>query len=227
MTEETQALHRVVPTEDGSLTLESAAGVRHRSIHGAQAESLHVFIAAGLAHRGNEGGAPLRVLELGVGTGRNALNAAAWAQMHSTELLYVGLEPYPAPLEALQQIDFEEGAAPFLQDIAALHADSPWLQGTLHPHFRYHLLNSLFEDFESQNGFDVLFFDPFADAGSAHLWQPGLLSKAYSLLNAGGVFVTYACTGQLKRSFAELGAVVERLPGAPGKREMFRATKPR
>ncbi|HCN82604.1 MAG TPA: tRNA (5-methylaminomethyl-2-thiouridylate)-methyltransferase, partial [Sphingobacteriaceae bacterium] len=38
-------------------------------------------------------------------------------------------------------------------------------------------------------------------------------------------FVTYAITGNLKRSMKSLGFSIEKAPGAPGKREMLRAFK--
>ena len=40
-----------------------------------------------------------------------------------------------------------------------------------------------------------------------------------------GIFVTYAITGNLKRSLKALGFSIEKVAGAPGKREMLRATK--
>jgi tRNA U34 5-methylaminomethyl-2-thiouridine-forming methyltransferase MnmC len=40
-----------------------------------------------------------------------------------------------------------------------------------------------------------------------------------------GVLVTYACRSSIKNAMLECGFKVEKLPGAPGKREMLRATK--
>ena len=50
-------------------------------------------------------------------------------------------------------------------------------------------------------------------------------SKMYNSLKIGGVLVTYAARGVVKRSMIEVGFSVEKLAGPPGKREMFRATK--
>ena len=44
-------------------------------------------------------------------------------------------------------------------------------------------------------------------------------------LKPNGVLVTYAARGVIKRSMIEVGFTVEKLEGAPGKREMFRARK--
>jgi tRNA U34 5-methylaminomethyl-2-thiouridine-forming methyltransferase MnmC len=47
----------------------------------------------------------------------------------------------------------------------------------------------------------------------------------YEALRSRGVLVTYAAKGSVRRAMQEVGFVVERLPGPPGKREMLRATK--
>ena len=57
------------------------------------------------------------------------------------------------------------------------------------------------------------------------MWGEEAIAHTVSFLKSGGVFVTYAITGNLKRQLKALGFVVEKVPGAPGKREMLRATK--
>jgi tRNA U34 5-methylaminomethyl-2-thiouridine-forming methyltransferase MnmC len=37
--------------------------------------------------------------------------------------------------------------------------------------------------------------------------------------------VTYACRSTIKNAMLSVGFSIEKLPGAPGKREMLRATK--
>jgi len=44
-------------------------------------------------------------------------------------------------------------------------------------------------------------------------------------LKSGGMLVTYAARGVIKRSMIEVGFTVEKLNGPPGKREMMRAFK--
>jgi tRNA U34 5-methylaminomethyl-2-thiouridine-forming methyltransferase MnmC len=57
------------------------------------------------------------------------------------------------------------------------------------------------------------------------MWTPETLAHVCQFLSPGGVFVTYAITGNLKRAMKALGFSIEKAPGAPGKREMLRATK--
>ena len=47
----------------------------------------------------------------------------------------------------------------------------------------------------------------------------------YKALKLNGVLVTYACRTSIKNAMLEAGFTIEKLPGAPGKREMLRAIK--
>ena len=47
----------------------------------------------------------------------------------------------------------------------------------------------------------------------------------FSALKPNGILVTYACRTSIKNAMIEAGFKVEKLPGAPGKREMLRALK--
>ena len=47
----------------------------------------------------------------------------------------------------------------------------------------------------------------------------------FTALKSGGVLVTYAAKGSVRRAMQSAGLIVERLPGPPGKREMLRAKK--
>jgi len=47
----------------------------------------------------------------------------------------------------------------------------------------------------------------------------------YRALKSKGVLVTYACRTSIKNAMLTAGFSVEKLPGAPGKREMLRARK--
>jgi len=80
-------------------------------------------------------------------------------------------------------------------------------------------------DFSSTKLFDVIYFDAFAAVHQPEMWTTESLAVVSQYLKAGGVFVTYAITGNLKRSMKSLGFEIEKAPGAPGKREMLRAIK--
>jgi tRNA U34 5-methylaminomethyl-2-thiouridine-forming methyltransferase MnmC len=79
--------------------------------------------------------------------------------------------------------------------------------------------------FTSQKQFDVVYFDAFAAIHQAEMWNLDSLTHISKFIKPGGIFVTYAITGELKRTMKSLGFSIEKAPGAPGKREMLRATK--
>jgi tRNA U34 5-methylaminomethyl-2-thiouridine-forming methyltransferase MnmC len=73
--------------------------------------------------------------------------------------------------------------------------------------------------------FDVVYFDAFAAVHQPEMWNHESLKHISTFVKPGGVFVTYAITGDLKRTMKSLGFAIEKAPGAMGKREMLRAVK--
>ncbi len=95
-------------TADGSHTLrDERTGEHYHSTHGAERESRHVFIESGLEllHAQSEQ-RPLRILEVGFGTGLNALLSWQFALERQRPLIYLGLEPYPINPELYRQLYF-------------------------------------------------------------------------------------------------------------------------
>jgi tRNA U34 5-methylaminomethyl-2-thiouridine-forming methyltransferase MnmC len=80
-------------------------------------------------------------------------------------------------------------------------------------------------DFNSKEPFDVVYFDAFAAVHQPEMWNLESLKHISKFLKPGGVFVTYAITGDLKRIMKSLGFEIEKAPGCNGKREMLRAVK--
>jgi tRNA U34 5-methylaminomethyl-2-thiouridine-forming methyltransferase MnmC len=81
-------------------------------------------------------------------------------------------------------------------------------------------------DFNSDAKYDVIYFDAFAAAHQPEMWNEEAISHTIKFLKPGGVFVTYAITGNLKRMLKSLGLTIQKIPGAAGKREMLRAVLP-
>ncbi|MFN2430674.1 MAG: MnmC family methyltransferase, partial [Cryomorphaceae bacterium] len=66
----------------------------------------------------------------------------------------------------------------------------------------------------------------FGLRAQGELWGEKVFQIAFELLKPGGILVTYASNGSARRAMTEVGFKVDRIPGAPGKREMMRAEKP-
>ena len=69
----------------------------------------------------------------------------------------------------------------------------------------------------------MIYFDAFGYRVQPELWSTEIFQKMYNSLKPNGILVTYAARGVVKRSMIEVGFIVEKLAGPPGKREMFRA----
>ena len=217
-------------TADGSPTLYVPALDEHyHSRHGAAQESRHVFIEAGLrpllaAGAGQPG--PLQVLEVGLGTGLNALLTLA-AAGPGAAVAYTGYETQPLPAEAVAALATQWADNPHLsQAFARLHG-APWGAGTrLAPGFELLKVPAPVEAASLPAGrYDLIYFDAFAPDKQPELWTEAVFAKLYAAAAPGAVLVSYCAQGQFRRHLRATGWLTEKLPGPPGKREMTRATK--
>jgi len=221
-------------TADGSPTLYVPALDEHyHSRHGAAQESRHVFIAAGLAPllaagAGQPDQPPLRLLEIGLGTGLNALLTLEEARLASAAIAYDGYETVPLPTEAVAVLATQWQADASLRlAFAQLHA-APW--GTplaLTPTFSLtKVLAEVQRTDLPADFYNLLYFDAFAPEKQPELWTEDVFAKLYAAAAPGAVLVSYCAQGQFRRNLRVAGWLTEKLPGPPGKREMTRARKP-
>ncbi len=83
-----------------------------------------------------------------------------------------------------------------------------------------------FKEIKAEKKYDLVYFDAFGARVQPELWTEDIFSIMFKALKSGGILVTYAAKGSVRRAMQKVGFEVERLPGPPGKREMLRATKP-
>lgn len=215
----------IVTTSDGSHTLRNKAlNETYHSIHGAVQESMHVFLRNGLEyywkkHREKD----ICILEVGLGTGLNALLTFQYAVLNDLRVRYVALEPFPLPESVWCKLNYESGKQDGLR---LLHQTSWEEEVLLSPQFKLLKLKATLHEVALSDHFDLIYFDAFAPLVQPELWTFSSLEKATSRLNRSGIFVTYSARGQLKRDLKNLGLNVETLPGPPGKNEMVRASRP-
>jgi tRNA U34 5-methylaminomethyl-2-thiouridine-forming methyltransferase MnmC len=218
---------KIIVTEDGSHSLyHEGLKETYHSFHGALQESVHVFIEKGLRFWRTKSGLPKEVdiFEVGFGTGLNALLAAQFAIENEVRVNFTSLEPFPLGLDIITQLNYAQliGQDKLKTVFEELH-NAKWDTAVeINPFFSIHKVKNKLEDFQTEERFDVLFFDAFAPSKQAELWTADLLQKCYNLLRGGGVFTTYSAKGQLKRDLKSVGFELETLPGPPGKKEMVR-----
>ena len=96
---------------------------------------------------------------------------------------------------------------------------------TIFENFHLTKRKQLFQDIEDKSQFDLIYFDAFGFPLQPELWSEIIFKKMFDALLPNGVLVTYACRTSIKNAMLSVGFSIEKLPGAPGKREMLRATK--
>ncbi|MDB4174572.1 tRNA (5-methylaminomethyl-2-thiouridine)(34)-methyltransferase MnmD [Bacteroidia bacterium] len=188
----------------------------YHSRNGAISESRHVFLQEGLDRTiGN-----IRVLEVGFGTGLNAILAAQYATQHQRKIHFHTFEPFQVPFDLISQIGYGQ----ILEDqqlFEQLHAAEWETPVSISEYFIIHKTTQKLEYVSLTNEhYDCIFFDAFAPKKQPELWEIGIFSKLYAATRPNGVLTTYSAAGQLKRNLKAAGYSTEHPPGANGKREM-------
>ncbi|GAA4040557.1 tRNA (5-methylaminomethyl-2-thiouridine)(34)-methyltransferase MnmD [Flavobacterium chungnamense] len=215
----------ILTTFDGSTTIHLPDwDESYHSKHGAIQEAYHVFIQSGFSlFKGNS----ISILEIGFGTGLNAFITYLEAKKSNQTIDYVGVEAYPVEVvEALQMNYVSELDASNEMNIFSKMHECDWeKKDVISDNFSLTKRKQFFQDIVDENTFDLIYFDAFGFRVQPELWSLEIFQKMYKALKTNGILVTYACRGSIKRAMLECGFKVEKLPGAPGKREMLRATK--
>lgn len=218
---------RIIITEDGSQSLlREDLNETYHSFHGARGESDYVFVKQGLDFlKSKYESTSLSVLEVGFGTGLNALLSYQFALANRIHIQYDTLEPLPVGKEVFEKLSYSQSGFEHerfqsfhMLDWSRLHLIDErftfrkWMQGL--------------EQFEIDEKYDIIFFDAFAPSKQPEVWSLENLKKCHHFLKPGGILTTYCAQGQFKRNLKEAGFLVESLPGAMGKKEMVRALRP-
>lgn len=217
----------IVKTGDGSHSLFIEALDEHyHSIHGAIQESKHVFIEAGLKYF--PANTNLTILEIGFGTGLNALTTLLANRNLQNKINYIGVEAYPITLEEAAGLNYIEEleAADHQVEFDKMHS-SAWESNTvINSNFMLKKMQVKFEDLQLEpESIDLIYFDAFAPSAQPELWEANIFENLYRALKNGGILVTYCAKGSVKRTLKSVGFTLEALPGPKGKREMTRAVK--
>lgn len=219
---------QIIQTADGSNTIfNSEVGENYHSHHGALQESQHVFLQSGLQYfLSVKEASAVAVLEVGLGTGLNFLLSADYCIQQQIKLDYVGIEAFPLNTELIKQTGYEQYISKNLwESFQGMYPSTINHKVKIDAFCELELVHRELLNFESPQLFDVIYFDAFAAAFQPEMWTEEAIEHTVSFLKPGGMFVTYAITGNLKRQLKALGFQVEKAPGAPGKREMLRATR--
>lgn len=220
---------KIILTGDGSHSISvPELNVAYHSFHGAIQESQHVFIKAGLidseifdyigVHN---------VLEIGFGTGLNALLTLIEADKHKNRIYYTAIEPDPLDEKVTGQLNYcEQLNLPQYQPLFERMHEIGWEEMyEITEFFRLTKLKRSLADYSAEEQFSIIYFDAFAPTAQPKLWSREIFEKMYKALIPGGILVTYCSKGEVRRNMIAAGFEVEKLQGPLKKREMLRAKK--
>lgn len=213
-------------TADGSHTISvPELDVTYHSHHGAIAESIWVYLDAGFNYlRNTPHQQPITILEMGFGTGLNALLTWKEARLQQRPVHYIAIEKYP--LTAKEYSALNHGHLLGMDEqLQQLHR-SPWEQAlTLDPYFTLHKKNISITDLSLDEPVNCIYFDAFAPTDQPELWTQAVFENLYRSLLPGGILVTYSSKSIVRKAMQAAGFTVTKITGPFGKRDMVRAIK--
>ena len=220
---------KLILTKDGSHTVSiPEMKTTYHSLHGAIQESRHVYIEAGLEDSGIFDWVGINsILEVGFGTGLNALLTLIEADKNMSRIYYTAIEPFPLNETEIKQLNYcQQLNQPHYQPLFEKMHQCGWEEMyEITNYFRLTKTKCTLLDFSTDNLFYIIYFDAFAPTAQPELWTKEVFEKLYSLLNEDGILVTYCSKSIVRKAMQAAGFKVEKIPGPWGKREMLRGKK--
>lgn len=218
---------KIIITDDGSTTIHLPdLDEQYHSKHGAIQEAYHVFVNTGLGYLLKQMQPnPLKILEIGFGTGLNAFITLLEADKNKIPISFTGIEAYPISSLEIQKLNYPLLLNSTEAYFKKLHQSQWEKQISISTYFSILKRKQFFSEINDKNNCHLIYFDAFGARVQPELWTEQIFKKMHTALKKGGVLVTYSAKGSVRRAMQTVGFEVERLPGPPGKREMLRAHK--
>lgn len=199
----------------------------YHSVKGAYTESKHIFIDMGL---NNSNSITPKILEVGFGTGLNAILTLIEANKKRKKVIYDTLELFPLDTSTILSLDYITHFDSEISKLFIKMHNAKWGERfELTEYFNIRKIECNFTDINKWwdgINYDIVYFDAFAPEKEPEMWNTSLFESIYNIMSAKGILVTYCAKGIIRRTLQSCGFKVERLQGPPGgKREILRATK--
>jgi len=224
----------IVETKEGIHTLyNNKVNEHYHSVIGSMQESMHVFIRNGFckAVRNKD---QVSILEMGFGTGLNAILTYRENQIYRRAIHYTGIDIQPLPMQIVNRLNYFEYFGQQLQPVFEEMHSCKWLEWSrLKNNFSpanktaFNLLKIETDilDHRFDDHYDLIYYDAFSPSHQSQLWQGELFHKIYEAANKGAILVTHCAKAAVRKTLESVGFKVETLPGYSGKTEMIRAVK--
>lgn len=216
-------------TKDGSHTIfVPELNECYHSTYGAIRESQHVFIEAGF-RRVAAGPDKITVLEVGFGTGLNALLTLIEAETVGKKVEYTSVEAYPLGEESWSQLNYPRilCSIDYTRIFEKIQFAEWGNSQEISNFFRIEKVHAKLEEYIPQpDRYDLVYFDAFSPDVQPELWTLEIFRNLFNSMKKGGILTTYSVKGDVTRALKAAGFRVEKIPGPPGKRQITRAKKP-
>ena len=212
-------------TEDGSHSIRiPELNVTYHSKHGAIRESTHVFIESGLKSLNKQN---ISILEVGFGTGLNALLTLIEAEKNDLQIVFDVVELYPLDSVCVAALNYLSllKAPQLTGAFSHMHACDWDVATKIAEQFQLKKIRGDIRHVELTGQYDLVYFDAFDPVAQPDLWTVDVFRKIYSVSKQGCTLVTYCSKGIVRRAMMEAGFSVSKIAGPKGKREIVRAMK--
>lgn len=159
---------------------------------------------------------PVRVLEVGFGTGLNAWLTALEAERQGVHIEYEAIELFPLGIRQVRALNSDP--------LFGLLHEAPWdAETAISPYFTMHKRKVDLLTSSLPGPYDVVYFDAFSPKVQPELWEQAVFERIFTAMHSGGILTTYCAMGEVRRRMQRAGFTTEKIPGPVGKREMLRA----
>ena len=215
--------NQIVITNDGSHSIfNSIINECYHSKNGAIIEAEHIFIKNGFSSFKKES---VNILEIGFGTGLNALLTYQKAEQKLITVNYHAIELYPLKKNFFMQLNYTNLIGLKKKEFLAIHKCNWGTEYSISNYFKLTKNHISTQKYNTNLKFDIIYFDAFSPEKQPELWTKEIFQKMYYFLKNNGILVTYCAKGEVKRIMKEVGFKIDVLDGPPGKRQMTRANK--
>lgn len=195
-----------------------------RSVFGSVQESMNVFIRNGL-NTLNKNLSGVSVLEMGFGTGLNAILTYRENLVMRRSIHYTTVEAFPLPQTVTNRLNYFEYFGKPLQPVFQKMHASKWYENISFGDFTLYKVQADMLELHLDGAYDLVYYDAFSPVHQPELWTFEVLHKIYDACKKNAVLVTCCAKGDVKRTLKTVGFEVETLHGGVGKRGMIRAIK--
>ncbi len=193
----------------------------YHSQFGAISESEYIFIKNGIRNFINNN--IVNVLEIGFGTGLNALLIYKWAVKNKIKVNYYAIEKYPINIETIKKLNYPKLTNTNESVFVKMHENE---EIDINSFFSFKKEIVDVKDIVLPNDyFNFIVFDAFSPDTQPEMWAVDIIKKVYNSTAKNGILSTYSVKGIVKQNMRTAGYTVKRLKGPKGKRHMLNAIK--